>query len=377
MNMQKATRQHTKLHNSRLILKAIYDQGDISRADIARLTNLTRATVSSIVAELIAAGLVAETGHGPSVGGKPPRLLNFVENGSYLICLDLSSKCFRGAIVNLRGAIVEKIEVMADGRTGEAALELVYQLVDDLLQRVTGPILGIGIGSPGLVNTDLGVIIDAVNLDWHDVPLQNYLAEKYDYPVYIANDSHLSALAEYSFGPDDTRNLVLIRVTQGIGAGIVLDGALYYGEGFGAGEIGHVVVAENGRRCSCGNVGCLETVASVKSILQASGCTSWEACCQALAEGDTAVTQLIQQAGAYLGIAVANIIGVLNVRHIVIAGRIIQTGNPFLQAVIQEAQKRVLPSIFAETEVRFSSIDKDIVLLGASALVLSQELGVI
>ncbi|HIP71446.1 MAG TPA: ROK family transcriptional regulator [Anaerolineae bacterium] len=377
MIMQKATRQHTKLHNSRLILKAIYDQDDISRADIARLTNLTRATVSSIVADLIAGGLVAETGHGPSVGGKPPRLLNFVENGSYLICLDLSSTCFRGAIVNLRGVIVEKIEVMADGRTGKAALQLVYQLVDDLLLRAAGPILGIGIGSPGLVNADLGVIVDAVNLDWHDVPLQTCLAGKYDHPVYIANDSHLSALAEYSFGPDNTRNLVLIRVTQGIGAGIVLDGMLYYGEGYGAGEIGHVVVAENGRQCSCGNAGCLETVASVKSILQASGYGDWAECCQALAEGNTVVTQLIQQAGAYLGVAVANLIGVLNVRHIVIAGRIIQTGDPFLQAVIQAAQKRVLPSIFTETEIRFSSIDKDIVLLGASALVLSQELGVI
>ncbi len=377
MQMQKATRQQTKLHNSRLILKAIYDQGDISRADIARLTNLTRATVSSIVAELIAAGLVAETGRGPSVGGKPPRLLNFVENSSYLICLDLSSARFRGAIMNLRGAIVEKTEALSNGRTGEAALELVYQLIDDLRPQAAGPILGIGIGSPGLVNTNSGIIIDAVNLGWRNVPLQARLAEKYDYPVYVANDSHLSALAEYSFGPQNTRNLVLIRVTQGIGAGIVLDGSLYYGEGFGAGEIGHVTVVENGRQCSCGNVGCLETVASVKSILQASGCASWEACCQALAGGDTAVTRLIQQAGAYLGIAVANLIGVLNVRHIVIAGRIIQTGDPFLQAVIQTAQKRVLPSIFAGTEIRFSSINRDIVLLGASALVLSQELGVI
>ena len=109
--MKKATRQHTKEHNSRLILKTIYSQEDISRADIARVTHLTKATVSSIVNDLTEEGFVIETGLGPSVGGKPPRLLGFAENARHLIALDLSNESFQGAIVNLRGALLEHVNL--------------------------------------------------------------------------------------------------------------------------------------------------------------------------------------------------------------------------------------------------------------------------
>lgn len=389
---KKATRQHTKQHNARLVLKTIYDAGDVSRADLARMTGLTRATVSNIVAGYLDKGIVAETGLGPSIGGKPPILLSMVPDARQLICLDLGSEQFTGALVNLRGHFEKQISLPVNGRTAHAALDLVYELVDQLLDNVTAPVLGMALGSPGLIDADAGLVKQSVNLDWHDLPLQQLLADRFQFPVYIANDSHLAALAEYSYGDDDTRNLVLIKMGQGIGSGIVLNGRIFYGEGFGAGEIGHVSVVADGEHCSCGNVGCLETVASVRAMLRQAETAAaanpdsllatgqpitWEILRQACQQDDAAAQQIVAQAGEFLGLAVANLVGILNVNRIVIAGKVAQTGDLFIGAVQSSMARRVLPKLAADTAVQYATTESNLVLLGASALILSQGLGVI
>lgn len=389
---KKATRQHTKQHNARLVLKTIYDAGDVSRADLARMTGLTRATVSNIVAGYLDKGIVAETGVGPSIGGKPPILLSMVPNARQLICLDLGSEQFTGALVNLRGHFEKQISLPVNGRTAQAALDLVYELVDQLLANVTAPVLGMALGSPGLIDADAGLVKQSVNLDWHDLPLQQLLADRYAFPVHIANDSHLAALAEYSYGDDDTSNLVLIKMGQGIGSGIVLNGRIFYGEGFGAGEIGHVSVVADGELCTCGNVGCLETVASVRAMLRqaetaasqnpdsllATDCPiTWEILRQACQQGDAIAQQIVAQAGDFLGLAVANLVGILNVNRIVIAGNVAQMGDLFIGAVQSSMARRVLPKLAADTAVQYATTESNLVLLGASALILSQGLGVI
>jgi len=393
---KKATRQHTKQHNARLVLKTIYEMGDISRADLARTTGLTRATVSSIVVGYLDKGIVAETGYGPSIGGKPPIMLSMVADARQLICLDLGNEQFTGALVNLRGHFEKQLSLPVNGRTAQAALDLVYELVDQLFTNVTAPVLGMALGSPGLIDADAGLVKQSVNLDWRDLPLQQLLADRYPFPVHIANDSHLAALAEYSYGNDDTRNLVLIKMGQGIGSGIVLNGRIFYGEGFGAGEIGHVSVVDNGEQCSCGNVGCLETVASVRAMLRqaetaaaqkpdsllaalrpSGNAITWDNLRQACHQGDATAQQIIRQAGEFLGQAVANLVGILNVNRIVIAGDVAQTGDLFINAVQSSMARRVLPKLAADTAVQYATNESNLVLLGASALILSQGLGVI
>ncbi|MCL4262845.1 MAG: ROK family transcriptional regulator [Anaerolineae bacterium] len=381
--MQKATHQLTKQHNSRLILRMIYEQQDISRADIARETNLTRTTVSSIVADLMNEGLVLETGLGPSIGGKPPRLLRLAEDARQLLCLDLSASYFRGALINLRGEMSQRVDVAVDGRTAAAALALVHDLISQLLAQTTTPILGIGIGTPGLVDGACGIVLDAVNLGWHDLPLRSLLEEQYGLPVYVGNDSHVAALASYSFDPHDTDNLVLIKAGRGIGAGIVLNGQLFVGDGFGAGEIGHVTVVENGELCSCGNRGCLETVASIRGILQQMAtqtgqpAPTWEEVLTAAQQGDSVAQAVLHQAGAHMGTAVAHLIGILNTRQIVIAGQMSRAGAPFMAGLHTAVNQRVLPAMAAGTQISYTTLGDDVVLMGASALVLKQQLGVI
>ena len=253
LRMPKATRKQTKEHNTQLVLKTIYDRGQTSRAEIARTTKLTKTTVSYIVSELIQNGLVEETGIGNSDGGKPPILLGVVDNARYLIGIDLANSEFRGAIIDLRGEIVQRFNLPVANRKADEALELVYTLVGKLLASTDVPILGIGIGTPGLMDPENGIVRRSVNLDWHNLPLRQLIERRCDLPCYIANDCQAAALGEYTFGGNSSKpNLIVVKVGRGIGSGIVLNGQLYYGDGFGAGEIGHLVVVSDGELCACG-----------------------------------------------------------------------------------------------------------------------------
>jgi glucokinase-like ROK family protein len=393
--VQKATRKQTKAYNTRLVLRTIYDSDRISRADVARATGLTRPTVSDAVANLRKRALVEEVGQGPSAGGKPPILLSVVDDSRHAIAIDLASGEFRGAVVNLRGEIRHRVSLPLDGRDGDDALALVYELVDRLVAASSSSLLGIGLGTPGLMDPMNGVVRRAVNLDWQDLPLRSLLKKRYGLPLYVANDCQVAALAEFTFGEaKGTENLVVVKVEHGIGAGIVLNGQLFHGDTFGAGEIGHVVVAENGRPCRCGHVGCLETVASNRAIIERAQATACEdphsllhqfarrpeeigipEICRAVEAGDEAMRQAILEVGRYLGLAVANLIGVLSVRCILIAGSVTCFGQLLLDAIQQEMVQRSLSAVARETRLGVSSIGSDIVILGAAALVLTQELG--
>ncbi len=392
--MKKATRQFTKIHNTRLLLKTIYNSsGVISRADLARLTHLTPATTSDLVGELIRSGLVKEVGHGTSTGGKPPILLSFDPNSRQMVCADLGGECFRGAVVNLQGEVVSRAQIAAKDCRGDQALQLTYALLDDLLRQCTAPILGIGIGTPGLINVAKGVVRKAVNLGWHDLPLRQLLQERYHHVVYVGNDSHVAAMAEFTYGANrDTDNLILIKIGQGIGAGIVLKGEPYYGDGFGAGEIGHVTVLEDGPLCTCGNLGCLETLASVRALVSAAreqatrfpdSCLhrrssdeiTFEEVLEAHRAGDRLAQHLVHQAGRYLAVGIASLVGMFNVHHIVLAGEVTKFGSALLEAVREELPRRVLPVMAEHTQLAYSSLGEEIVILGAAALMLAQELG--
>lgn len=391
--MQKATRQQTKRHNLRLVMRTIHNHGDISRADIARTTGLTRPTVSRIVTKLIDEGYVFETGLGSSAGGKRPTLLDVNLSSHQLLAVDLGSSEFRGAVVNLRGEMLQRLTFPTDGHMGEAALDLVRELLQELIIIADAPILGIGIGTPGLTNPDDGVIREAVNLGWSKLPMADLLSEEFGQPIYVANDSHMAALGEYTFGANrGIRDLIVIKIGRGIGSGIILNGQPYYGDGYGAGEIGHVVVHENGRQCTCGNYGCLETTTSTLAIIQKaqeearsrpesllgqSFPLTWEKMVSALDAGDPIARSIVQKAGEYLGVALANLVATLNIHHISIAGRVNQLGEVFINSALKEACRRTLPSMVNDTQVRYSDLGNDIVILGSSAMVLKQELGVV
>jgi predicted NBD/HSP70 family sugar kinase len=312
-----------------------------------------------------------------------------------MVVLDLSGTEIVGVLMDLRGGQVERRSLPLERSSSMDALPVIYTLLDQLVDTASAPLLGISIGTPGLIDSLRGFIYLAVNLNWRNLDLGALLKERYHLPVYINNDSHAAVLAEYSYGrwrgePDQ----VLVKVGEGIGAGILLNGKVYYGAGSMAGEIGHLSMVENGEHCNCGNVGCLETVASIPAILQrarrlavsrpqsflnqrlsSNGQITIDDLALGFDHHDALVEQIVVYTGQYLGRAVAEMVSVLNATRIILCGEIERFGIPFLDVVRNELKKRVLPVLMENVEISFSNLGDSNVLLGCSAMVLSDQFG--
>lgn len=370
--MKKATHQQTKQHNRDLVLHTIFANESISRAEVARVTNLTRTTVSDVVNGLLEEGLVQEVGRGESIGGKTPILLSVVADARYLIGLNLAQDKFIGAILNLRGEIKEMLEVPVSGDDGKTALDLVYQIIDQLMKKKITPIVGIGVGTPGLVNTREGVVVNAVNLEWQNLPLGQLLEKKYKVPVSVLNDSQATAIGEYVYGGDHSSddNLIVVNVKHGIGAGIFVNGRLFQGDGGGAGEIGHVVVQEGGELCRCGKYGCLETISSTRAVLGSLKLKTLEQAQSAFENGDVKAQATVLKAARYLGVSLANLIGTLNIQKIVLTGDMTRFGSAWMDEVNTSMRNAALARLSESTQLEFGTLDYRACILGASAFLL-------
>ncbi len=378
---EKATHQQTRTFNQQLVLRALHDHSPLSRADLARLTGLTRTSVSDLVGRLIDDGLIEEVGRGQSSGGKSPILLRVAPDGRHLIGLDLGEAQFSGAVVNLRGDILRSIHLPLEGRNGDAAVELVFQLVDALRADDRSPFLGIGVGAPGIIDTSTGTVRWSVNLNWAELRLGPLLEERYGMPVVVANDSHAAALAELTFfRRPRPNNLIVIRVGRGVGAGIILNGQLFQGDGYGAGEFGHVSMGGADAPCRCGREGCLETMASMRALVDAAGAvepsiTDERGLVAAFLAGVTGIRRIVLDAARELGVAIGWLIGVLNVRHVLLVGPVAAFGDDWLGEVRRSARSSVLALLARDTQIEFGHVHDDVVVLGASALLMEQQLG--
>lgn len=358
--------EHARGHNRSLVLQTLYRAGDQSRADIARSTGLTRVTISDLVAELIAEGLVVETGQSANIRpGKPSTLLAMNLSAYQIIGIDLSDYAqFRGAVLDLGGNILSRADIPLAGSTGADATGKVAALVETLIGQATGRILGVGVGSPGVVDRD-GVVLRAPNLGWSNERLQSSLSDRFPLPVVVANDANAAVLAEHSFGGAD-RDLMLIKVGHGVGSALLLGGSLHYGSGFAAGEIGHVVVGTgDGAPCVCGKSGCLETwLAAPRLDAQ-------------LKDADASARHhILTEAGRHLGLALAPVVGALNLAEVVLSGPTELLDGPLAEATIEALRNRTMAEFHGDLTVRMTTLGEDIVMRGAAVMVLSGQLGV-
>ncbi|WP_234661880.1 ROK family transcriptional regulator [Agromyces marinus] len=361
--------EHARSHNRALVLQTLYSLGPQSRADVARETGLTRVTISDLVAELIGDGLVVELGQREDARpGKPATLIDVDRAGHHVVALDLSEHTrFRGAVLDLDGGVIARAEVALDGATGERAFELVAELLDGLLALTTEHVLGIGVGSPGIVEPT-GIVRAAPNLGWVDLPLQSRLQSAFHLPVHVANDADVAALAEHAGAPGD---LVLVKVGHGVGAGLIVGGRPVRGAGSAAGEIGHVVVGtDGGPRCACGKDGCLEAWLAVPRLtaeLESLGGTDAAA---------SAREETLREAGRRLGIVLAPVVGALNLSEVVLSGPTELLDGPLLEAAVETVRNRTMAEHHRDLRLRMTAHGQDIVLRGAAVMVLSGQLGV-
>nr|WP_246150394.1 ROK family transcriptional regulator [Agromyces intestinalis] len=362
--------EHARSHNRSLVLQTLYTSGPLSRADVARETGLTRVTVSDLVAELIAESLVVELGTREDARpGKPATLLDVDRAGFQIVGIDLSDHdLLRGAVVDLDGRIVARAEVALAGASGGAAADRVSELAARLTALATAPLLGVGIGSPGVVDP-AGVVRSAPNLGWTDLPLQSRLAAELAVPVHVANDANVAVLAEH--GASGAGDLLLVKVGHGVGAGLIIGGRPVIGPGFAAGEIGHVVVGtDGGPRCACGKHGCLEAWLAVPRLAAQLDAAE--------SGGDAAVArdEVLREAGRRLGIILAPVVGALNLSEVVLSGPAELLDGPLLESTVDTIRNRTMAEQHRDLRVRMTTHGQDIVLRGAVVMVLSGQLGV-
>lgn len=356
--------EHARGHNRALVLQTLFHQGAMSRADLSRETHLTRVTISDLVAELIADGFVAEIGTREASGpGKPAMLVDLDHAGHRIVGMDLSgSDTIIGAVLALDGSIVERREVALPA--ADEVVATVVELARALVGAADAPVLGIGVGAPGVID-DRGVILAAPNFGWVGFDLAGALQLALALPVLVANDANAAVLAEYTFGGagDD---VLLVKVGRGVGSGLLASGQPMRGGRFAAGEIGHVTVGtDGGPQCVCGKVGCLEAWLSVPSLT-----TRLAAAPASERDG------ILRDAGERLGIALAPVVGALDLSEIVLSGPSELLDGPLAERALETLRARTLAAFHDGVRVRMTEQGQDIVLRGAAVMVLSGQLGV-
>ena len=356
--------EHARAHNRSLVLQHLFHEGPTSRADLARATSLTRVTISDLVSVLITEGLVEELGTRPGQRvGKPAILVGLRTDAYQIVAVDLTEYGhMRGAVLSLTGEIVVRRQLDIDGRTGDELVDLLTRFVRRLVAAANHPVIGVGVGSPGIIDLD-GRVVEAPNRGWYDVPLAGILGDRMGLPVHVANDANTAALGEFTYGGGGSGMLV-VTVGAGVGAGVVVDGVRVHGQADAAGEIGHVTVVDHGE-CACGRVGCLETVLSVPALRRAVADKNTE-------DSDAALAS----AGRVLGVTLAPVVSALNLTEVLLSGPRDLLDGPLREAALDTIRQRTMPAINSGLQLRMAALDEDVVLAGAAVLVLSAQLGV-
>jgi len=369
------------------VIRALRDEGTISRAEIARRTGLSRSTVSSLVADLQADGLVVErpepgSAHGQQ-GGRPPILLSFDASAGAAIGIDFGHSHLRVAVSDLASTILsERREPLDTDHDAQQGLELAAEMVAEALADAGVPrnaVIGAGMGLPGPIEQGAGTVgSSAILPGWIGMTAATEMRQRLDIPVMVDNDANLGALAEAAFGAGrEAGDLIYLKVSSGIGAGLILNGRLYRGSAGLAGELGHVLVDPDGIVCRCGNRGCLETVAATGALVDLLRRShgedlTVEAMLEAARSGDLGCRRVIHDAGRALGQVVATLLNVLNPELLIVGGDLAGAGDLLLDGVRESVGRAALPEAARRAEVVAGVLGDRAQVLGALALVVSE-----
>ncbi|GIQ68098.1 ROK family transcriptional regulator [Xylanibacillus composti] len=378
--------QLVKRMNKSIILDKIRNAGPISRAAISAETGLNKGTVSNLVSELIEEQLIMETGTGASSGGRKPVMLLFRAGAGFAIGIDLGVNYLRAALTDLEGRIVEELLHPLADTSLHLITQLICESVSELQRRLPASpygIIGVGIGVPGMVDGS-GSVISAPNLGWRDVELRAALQAAIPLPVWIDNEANAGALGEKRFGAGQAyAHFIYVSAGIGIGAGIILNDALFRGSGGLSGEMGHMTIETNGRQCRCGNAGCWEMYASENALLHAAqqsgllapdeaGDIGLDRMTKLAASGDPEAIRLFADIGTMLGIGIAGIMNSFNPQAVVVGNRLL-LAKPWIAAPLKQAvEQRGLRSHLRQTDIVFAELGLRSAALGAASLAIEQ-----
>jgi predicted NBD/HSP70 family sugar kinase/biotin operon repressor len=371
--------------NREKVVHALTMLGVASRADIARRTGLSRSTVSSIVADLQAEGLVVDRedgGRAAAGSGRPPALIALDPAAGLALGIDFGKRHLAVALADLSHELLaEEWVVMADDYQAEEGMAEAAELVERMLDdggADRSRVLAVGMGIPGPVH-ETGLVGSSTILPgWVGASPERRMTELLDLPVRVGNDANLGALAEFTWGAGrGFASFVYLKLATGIGAGIVIGGRLFEGVGGTAGEIGHTTIDETGDICRCGNRGCLETYAGAAAIASLLSRSFGEELgpddvLSRAADGDAGCRRALADAGRHIGVAIANLCNLVNPERIVVGGSMGHAGDLLLDPLRESVRLRAIPSAAEDVEIVPGELGERAELLGAVALVLQE-----
>ncbi len=365
------------------ILNVIKTLGPVARAEIARLTGLSPATVTAITADLIAEELIFEKQTGDSRGGRRPILLALNPGGRYVAGIKLMEDHAVGALTDLEATIIARQTVVLPAdHAVEGVLAALAGMVEALLAQANvarRKLLGVGLGLAGIVDSGRGLLRQSPYLGWNNLPLRDLLKAQVEVPVYIDNDVNTLTLAERWFGMGQgVDDFLTLTVGRGVGMGIVANGQFYRGVQGGAGELGHTVVDSEGALCSCGKVGCLETVVGDPGLLRAANAAlpqpvaSVDELLSLAAAGNEQAEAVFAHAGAVLGKAVANLINIFDPQQVIISGEGARYGKWLFDPLCAAVDEHTMPALRADVKISIEPWGDDAWARGAASLVLRE-----
>jgi predicted NBD/HSP70 family sugar kinase len=387
----KASRDLMRDINQSLLLNLIQSKAPISRADLARRSGLSPATVSGIINLLVQDGLVMEQAIGDSSGGRPPVMLSLNPDAGYVVGVKLTEENIIAALTDLNAQVRERLALPLSGsHTPEKVADALKSAVTELL-RTSGVkqsrLRGVGVGLAGIVDAHQGVLRYSPIFDWRDVPLRKMLNTRLRVPIYLDNDVNTLTMTEKWFGAGRTiDDFIVVTVGRGIGMGAVVRGQVYRGAKGGGGELGHFVIDPKGPRCDCGKQGCLEAFASDPALLREAGAAvadgklkgiskralAIDKLVDAAQQGDPAARRIFADAGQRLGLAIAGLINIFNPRLILISGEGVRNGESMFEPMRQAIQMWAVAELLADVEIRIEPLGDDAWARGAASLVLHE-----
>jgi len=365
--------------NQAIVLDAIRSHGALSRTEVAARTNLSQPTVSGIVGELIEAGLLFEQSTGVSTGGRRPIYVAFNERAAYAVGVKLTEQHAIAVLTDLNASVVAQHHAPIPDHAPAAVTQALVEVVEALRGAAgTQPILGVGIGMAGVMDGRREVVRYATYYGWENLPLGAMLEDQLDLPVVLDNDVNALAVAEHWFGAGrGVADFLALSIGRGVGLGMILNGRLYRGSAGGAGEFGHTVVKPDGPLCACGKRGCLEALISDSALMQQAATVlgrpvSAEEMVQLGLRGDGQMAAIYAQAAETLGVAVANLVNVLNPALIIVGGEGMRAGSLIMDRFRAALREHSFGSLANDVRVVSEPWGDDAWARGAASLLLSE-----
>ena len=377
-DMNEAHRSH--------IVKLIHQKGVCSRAELAKATGLTQASITKITASLIDSGVLSESGLIKGNGNRRAIGLKLNTKNNLVIAVKFSRYVYTAAVFDISGKLYKQSEKEFD--MNDDPREVLTDMKKDIhaLLDEYENVLAIGMAVPGPYLRHRGriAIISRLSSAWHDISFVDEFENEFNKPVFIEQDANAGAMAEWWFGNHDKpiNSLAYMLVGEGVGSGIVVEDSLLLGKQGAASEIGHISLDINGPRCECGNYGCLELFASTPVLLQRAKqelpqlfkksrhkrSEEYELIFSAAREGDHDALKLLKQVGKYIAYGCVSLINSYNPDIIVIGDVMSKAGDILLPVITETVRERAIPELFEEVTIKMSELKIDPTLYGAAAI---------